>query len=71
MSNIPYNKNETMKMIGNQNVCCMLGKEEFKAIDDIAKARPNSFTSDAAIDIFVYGYIQGKRAERQRRKGGK
>lgn len=35
-----------------------------KGIDEIAEARPYSFTIEAAADIFTLGYIYGKQAER-------
>ena len=63
-----YDKNETMKLLGNQKVMFIYRDGIKKKIDDIAKARPFSVTPDAAIDIFMLGYICGKRAERARRK---
>lgn len=66
-----YRKNDTMIMLGkNCAVETFLGNEEVKKqMEDIKEARPHSFTLDAAADIFMLGYIHGKRAERARRKG--
>ena len=70
MSPNPYEKNKTMKLLGKQfMVSVFLQNEEVrKAIEEIAEARPYSFTIEAAADIFTLGYIEGKRAERAKRK---
>lgn len=66
----PYEKNDTMRMLGNQQSaepfwCNDVVRRE---IEEIAEAMPYSFTITAASDIFMLGYIHGKRAERARRK---
>lgn len=63
-----YEKNETMKMLEEQRAMFIYRDGIKEKIDDIAKARPFSVTTDAAIDIFMLGYIYGKRAERSRKK---
>lgn len=67
-----YRKNKTMFMLGkNCAVKVFWGNEEVKRqIMDIKEARPHCFTLEAAADIFMLGYIHGKRAERARRKRG-
>ncbi len=67
-----YSKNSTMRMLGEQRSVAIFWKndEVKKAVDEIAEARPYSFTIEAASDIFVLGYIFGKRAERARKKAG-
>ncbi len=67
-----YSKNSTMRMLGEQRSVAIFWKndEVKKAADEIAEARPYSFTIEAASDIFVLGYIFGKRAERARKKAG-
>jgi len=69
MKNI-YKTNDTMRMLGKQcTFTPFWGNEEVKQqIKDISEGRPFSFTYDAAADIFMLGYIHGKRAERARRK---
>lgn len=67
-----YKKNKTMQLLGKQ---CMVtafwcNDKVRKGIDEIAEARPYSFTIGAAADIFALGYIYGKRAERSRRHKG-
>lgn len=69
MSNI-YEKNKTMQLLGKQ---CMVtafwcNDKVRKGIEEIAESRPYSFTIEAAADIFALGYIEGKRAERAKRK---
>ena len=70
---MPYRKNKTMFMLGkNCMVNVFWGNAEVKKqIYDIAEARPHNFTFEAAADIFMLGYIHGKRAERARRKRGR
>lgn len=65
-----YEKNETMQILGKQRMMTAFwcNDKARKGIDEIAEARPYSFTIDAAADIFTLGYIYGKRAERDRRK---
>ena len=56
MSPNPYEKNKTMKLLGKQiMVSVFLQNEEVrKAIEEIAEARPYSFTINAASDIFAF-----------------
>ncbi|HCT91988.1 MAG TPA: hypothetical protein DF613_11520 [Lachnospiraceae bacterium] len=65
-----YSKNSTIRMLGKQISASVFwqNNEARKAVDEIAEARPYSFTIEAASDIFVLGYIFGKRAERARKK---
>lgn len=63
-----YEKNETMKMLGRNSCFQFSQTDAMQKIDDIIEARPLSCTLDAAMDIFLIGYIYGKRAERARRK---
>ena len=67
----PYEKNKTMKLLGKQFMVSVFWQNEevHKAIEEIAEARPYSFTIEAAADIFTLGYIYGKQAERARRRG--
>lgn len=65
-----YDANETMRLIGNQKEC-IITIEDHKAIDDIVNATIDDSTRDLSMikyDLFKYGYIQGIRAERRRRK---
>ena len=70
-STMPYRKNKTMFVLGKNCHSVFWCSEEVKQqIKDIAEARPYRFTIEAAADIFMLGYIHGKRAERARRKRG-
>lgn len=65
-----YGKNRTMFILGK---CCAVdafwkNEEVRQQIHDIAEARPYNFTLEAASDIFMLGYIHGKRAERAQRR---
>lgn len=68
MSNV-YEKNKTMQLLGKQRMVTTFwcNDKVRKGIDEIAEARPYSFTIEAAADIFTLGYIYGKQAERARR----
>lgn len=67
-----YKKNKTMKLLEKQRMVdgFWFNEKVHEEIDEIAEARPYSFTIDAAADIFALGYIYGKRAERARRHKG-
>lgn len=66
----PYEKNETMRLLGYQYAAPLFwcNDEVRQEIKHISEARPYSFSINAASDIFMLGYIHGKRAERARRK---
>lgn len=66
----PYDKNDTMRMLGSQQAAMPFWCNDVvrREIEEIAEARPYSFDIIAASDIFMLGYIHGKRAERARRK---
>lgn len=66
----PYEKNDTMRLLGHQFPISAFwcNGEVRKQIQEISEGRPYSFTLSAASDIFMLGYIYGKRAERARRK---
>lgn len=66
----PYDMNDTMRMLGKQYGAPIFwcNDEVRERIEQINQARPYEFTISAAADIFILGYIHGKRAERARRK---
>ena len=68
----PYRKNDTMRLLGHQcAVASFWGNDKVRReIEQISEARPHSFMISAASDIFMLGYIHGKRAERAKRKRG-
>ena len=65
-----YSKNETMHMLGRQDAAeaFWYNDQVREEIRQISKRRPYSFTLDAASEIFMLGYIHGKRTERLKRK---
>ena len=67
----PYRKNETMKLLGKQTCEALFFDEARKQIHDIAEARNTRFNYNAAMDVFLLGYIYGKKEERARKKGGR
>lgn len=66
----PYEKNDTMRLLGRQCTVSTFWANDVvrREIEQISEARPCSFTITSASDIFMLGYIHGKRAERARRK---
>ena len=75
----PYNKNKTMRMIGQQNTMVIFEREEIQqSIDEIMSSRGllstfyhNNDLFVSILDIFTYGVIEGKRIERQKKKATK
>lgn len=63
-----YLLNDTMKMLGKNCYMKMLGNVEFEELENIIIAHRFPCTKELAMDLFVLGYIHGKRAERARRK---
>ena len=70
-----YDANDTMRMIG---YIPLPGNMKPAEVEDIINAHaPNaskplhSFMVDYGIDVFLLGYIYGKRAERAKKKGSK
>lgn len=70
MSPNPYKKNDTMRLLGHQYSAPVFwcNDKVREQIRQISEGRPYTFTLSAASDIFMLGYIHGKRAERARRK---
>ena len=52
-----YDKNETMRMLGNNTYMGALNKQTFSELDNILEARPYTCTRDTAMDIFMLGFI--------------
>lgn len=67
-----YNANDTMKLIGKQNVMIMATDEVRADAQNIIQAhkQKSKYQSplDYAYDFFLLGVIYGKRLERKRRK---
>lgn len=65
-----YAKNKTMQLLGKQRARASFwcNEQAREGVREISEARPYSFTIDAAYDLFMLGYIYGKRAERARRR---
>lgn len=67
----PYTQNETMRMIGRQNIVRYIDNAEVsKGIQDITQARGYSINSIFGVifDVFLFGCITGKREERAKKK---
>lgn len=66
----PYETNATMEFLGKQAPLAILTDEIKKQMGEITEARKYTTTYMTALDMFMLGYIHGKRAERARRKKG-
>lgn len=67
----PYTQNETMRMIGRQNIERYIDNAEVsKGIQDITQARGYNLNSifEIIFDVFLFGCITGKREERAKKK---
>lgn len=63
-----YDANDTMRMIGYQQVPEIFTSGARRQINEVLDVRKSEITFDAAIEMFIIGFIHGKRAERIRRK---
>ena len=63
-----YDSNEVMRTIGHQSISIAFD-EGVEAVHFVADAHNLNEVPDYLYDAYVLGYIQGKRAERLRRKG--
>ncbi len=70
MSENPYIVNETMELLGHQCYLAVLTEDVRKQMNDVVEARNHFSISVADIDMFMLGYIHGKRDERARKKVG-
>lgn len=66
----PYEKNETMRILGKQCAIETIWSNDKlkKQIDDIQEAKSIHIPPEIISDFFMLGYIHGKRIERARRK---
>lgn len=64
-----YDTNETMKILGKQQICEEFWRNEKVRADmkNICDARGIYVSCDALSDFFTIGYMEGKKAERARR----
>lgn len=63
-----YEYNKTMQLLGKQYYNRMISDADLKAVNEIVDANlhaANVDTHSMLMDIFAYGYIQGKRAARR------
>jgi hypothetical protein len=68
----PYEQNDTMRMIGKQNILRYADNEEARTgLRNIAQARGIDFSGknfDVLLDTFMYGRIIGIKEERAKKK---
>ena len=64
-----YDKNKTMRLLGYQKMSVVYSNDNRDMIQDVLDARRYCTDPMSVIfDIFILGFICGKRAERTRRK---
>lgn len=64
---LEYQDNGTVEMLTHQDYAPYYAS---CGIDDLLRAYPQSVTRKMAQSLYMLGYIEGKRAERDRRKRG-
>lgn len=64
----PYEANDTMILLGHQDIIGVYTQEARKQMNEIVNARRFTTTRETALDMFMLGFIYGKRAERRRRR---
>ena len=66
-----YNQNDTMKLLGHQYYVPLVEREEifkqYKEVFDAVKNENPLMDPSECMDLFMLGYIWGKRDERARR----
>ena len=65
-----YDENETMKLLGHQYLNRMMGNEEFHKMLEIMDAHKcnSPRLHPAATDIYMWGFINGQRHERTKKR---
>ena len=63
--NMEFNPKGVVKMLNQQIVTPYCHSE---GVDELLRAFPGQITHDAAFYMYMLGYIEGKRADRARRK---
>lgn len=63
-----YELNEIMKMLGKQYPMQIFTEKSWGEMREVVKARRFSDPMDMAWDVFMLGYIYGKRSERSKHK---
>lgn len=71
MANV-YDANETMKMLGQQCSCELIGEgkaaeKDFMDVLNAYRQDPESSMFGMCVSMFSLGFIHGKRAERKRK----
>lgn len=63
--NLDFESKGVIDMLNHQSTAPYYGNEE---VDELLKAYPDQTTRKMAASMFMLGFINGKRAERARRK---
>lgn len=67
IKNMEFETKGTVKMLDKQSITPFCMSE---GADELLREFPNDVTYKMALYMFLLGYIEGKRADRARRKGG-
>ncbi len=54
-----YEKNDTMILLGKQQYTKIISETAAKKIWDICKARKGEITENAAVDVYILGFLDG------------
>lgn len=56
-----YSKNTTMRLLGKQRYGEIVTEEAVQEIKDICRARKGEITENAAIDVYILGFLHGRK----------
>lgn len=65
IKNMEFKPKGVVKMLNQQYIATYYRSE---GVDELLRAFPGQMTRDAAFYMYMLGYIEGKRADRARRK---
>lgn len=54
-----YDKNDTMILLGQQQYAKIISETAAKKIRDICMAREGEITENAAVDVYILGFLDG------------
>lgn len=63
-----FESNKTMRLLKNQKVTEMIGSKEIQGMRDIMEAHGEGNSMEIAFEIFMLGYIYGKKQKEKKER---